>query len=350
MMKVFVFILLGSPFILRTCTSAPLASRSDSLNEPYRVMFYNVENLFDIKDDTQTDDDAFTPTGKMYWTKYRYFEKINHIGKVILATGGWHTPDIIGLCEIENKDVLYDLVHSDALSETSYGIVHYESPDKRGIDVALLYKKNRVRFLSGKAIHIRVHDLITRDILYFKALLGNDTVHFFVNHWPSRSAGQLETENDRFTAAELLKLTCDSIMKQSTRSQIVIMGDFNDEPEDESIKQILGALPAGNPLSPQKIYNLSRRPSSPKINGSLKYQGNWNLFDQIMVSGSMLMNISGTAQVDKESFRILENDFLLEADRKYSGYKPHRTYLGFKYHGGFSDHLPVYIDIQTDPL
>lgn len=350
MMKAFVFILSGLPLFFTTCTSAPLSKPSDSLDEPYRVMFYNVENLFDVMDDTQKDDDAFTPTGKMYWTKYRYSDKINHIGKVVLATGGWHTPDIIGLCEIENKEVLKDLVHSDAFSKTSYGIVHYESPDKRGIDVALLYKRDRVRFLSGKALQVRAHDLRTRDILYFKALLRNDTFHFFVNHWPSRSAGQLETERDRFTAASILKSTCDSIMMQSAHSHIVIMGDFNDGPDDESIKQVLGALSASDPLSPQKIYNLSRRPSSYKIDGSLKYQGNWNLFDQIMVSGSLLMKVSGRCHTDKESYRILENDFLLEADRNFSGYKPYRTYLGFKYLGGFSDHLPVYIDIQTDPL
>lgn len=350
MVKAFILILLGSPLIFTTCTSAPLSKPSDSLNEPNRVMFYNVENLFDVIDDSLTDDDAFTPIGKMYWTRYRYFDKINHIGKVILATGGWHTPDIIGLCEIENKDVLNDLVRSDALSKTSYGIVHYESPDKRGIDVALLYNRDRVRLLSAKALQVRNHDLRTRDILYFKALLKNDTFHFFVNHWPSRSAGQLETERDRFAAAGLLKQTCDSIIMQSAFSHIVIMGDFNDEPDDESIKQILGAISAFDPLSPQKIYNLSRCPSSYKIDGSLKFQGTWNLFDQIMVSGSLLMKVSGKIHVDKEGYRILENDFLLEADRKFSGYKPYRTYVGFKYRGGFSDHLPIYIDIQTDPL
>lgn len=349
MMKPLLFIFL-LPFVFKTCTSAPLTKSSDSLNEPYRIMFYNVENLFDVADHLQSDDDAFTPTGKMYWTKYRYHEKINHIGKVVLATGGWHTPDIIGLGEVENKDVLSDLIHAAAFSETSYGIVHFESPDKRGIDVALLYKRDRVKFISGKALHVSNHDLVTRDILYCKALLMNDTFHFFVNHWPSRSAGQLETENDRFEAAGVLKSACDSIFLKSAHSQIVIMGDFNDEPEDESIYKVLGALSADDQLSQQRIYNLSKRPSSRKIKGSLKYQGTWNLFDQIMVSGSLLMKLSGRAHVEKDSYRILENEFLLEPDREYSGYKPYRTYLGYKYHGGFSDHLPVYIDIQVDPL
>jgi predicted extracellular nuclease len=340
--------LLGLPLILTTCTSTPPPQTSNHDSDIYRVMFYNVENLFDVLDEPQTDDDAFTPTGKMGWTHYRYYQKINNIGKVVLATGGGHIPAIIGLCEIENRKVLNDLVHSDALVKTPYHIVHFESNDRRGIDVALLYNSDKVRFISSKAVHVTEHGLQTRDILYCKVLLLHDTIHFFVNHWPSRSAGQLETERDRYAAARSLKATYDSIQSHSEHARIVIMGDFNDDPADESISQILGSINTQGPIQPKNIYNLAKIPVSGKIKGTLKYQGTWNLFDQIMVSGYLLLNKKGSIGVRKEDFRILENDFLLEPDRKFNGFKPYRTYMGFKYHGGFSDHLPVFIDLYSN--
>jgi hypothetical protein len=340
--------LLCLPLVLATCTSTPPHQKSTHESDSFRVMFYNVENLFDVLDEPQTDDDAFTPTGKMTWTKYRYYQKINNIGKVVLAAGEGHMPVIIGLCEIENRKVLNDLIYSDALVKTSYHIVHFESKDKRGIDVALLYNSEKVRYISSRPVHVTEHGLQTRDILYCKVLLLQDTLHFFVNHWPSRSAGQLETERDRYAAARSLKTTSDSILAQSKYARIIIMGDFNDEPADESISHILGSLNTQGPILSANIYNLARIPASGKIKGTLKYQGIWNIFDQIMVSGTLLLNKQGSIGIRKEGFRILENDFLLEPDRKFSGFKPYRTYVGFKYHAGFSDHLPVYVDLYVN--
>src|SRR5512145_2865715 len=171
----------------------------------HRIMFYNVENLFDTRENPTTDDDLFTPAGGMHWTYKRYIAKLTKICKVLIAAGGWQPLDIIGFCEVENDSVLMDLFENTLLSKYQYSIVHYDSPDRRGIDVALAYNRQTVKCLHSRSIRVSTGDLLTRDILYVKTLLGADTCHVFINHWPSRSSGQLDTERDRFTAAGLLR-------------------------------------------------------------------------------------------------------------------------------------------------
>jgi endonuclease/exonuclease/phosphatase family metal-dependent hydrolase len=323
----------------QTCLSVP-----EKPGRTYRVLFYNAENLFDPFDDTLTADEEFTPSGRMHWTYKRYEAKLNNTYKVLVAAGAWQPPDIIGMCEVENRRTLEDLVNNTPFSKYAYRIFHENSADRRGIDVALLYNPRTVQFISGKYHRIKKKGLLTRDILYCKVRLGSDTCHVLVNHWPSRSEGQLETEPDRLAAAGLLKFITDSLFDDAARARIVIMGDFNDDPSDESLagrlkatSEVKNALPAG-------LYNLTSIPSSGPVRGTLKYQGEWNTFDQIIVSGSLLSRGKGL-KVTGEGYRIFDESFLLTTDKKYEGYKPFRTYNGYSYLGGFSDHLPVYIDL-----
>ncbi len=202
-------------------------------------MFYNVENFFDTRDDPRTEDNEFTPGGVMHWTQNRYDVKLRNISKVVIAAGGWKPVDIIGMCEIENRKVLQDLISNTSLVKYPYRIIHKDSPDRRGIDVALIYNTATVTCLGSRYFSLSQDGLVTRDILYARFLLGRDTCNLFVNHWPSRSAGQLETERDRFAAARLLKHLTDSVFHGRPKTKIVIMGDFNDEAEDESLSVVL---------------------------------------------------------------------------------------------------------------
>jgi predicted extracellular nuclease len=312
----------------------------------YRIMFYNIENLFDIYDDNLTADEEFTPSGMLHWTIKRYNTKLRNTCKVIIAAGGWRPPDIIGFCEIENRQVLQDLIDNTPLLKYPYRIVHENSPDRRGIDAALIYNDQTVKYIFSRSFSVNKKGLFTRDILYVKVILRKDTCHFFVNHWPSRSTGQLETEPDRFAAAGLLKRLTDSLFSINSSAKILIMGDFNDEPTDESLVGELNVQNnAMNPY-PGELYNMTKAPESGPVKGTLKYQGEWNIFDQIIVSGSLLSHEEGLS-VDSDGYNILREPFLLAIDEKYNGYKPYRTYNGFNYQGGFSDHLPVYIDLVS---
>jgi predicted extracellular nuclease len=336
----------GFAIVAITCSAVYMKQHAHIATDglQYRFMFYNVENFFDIVDDSASVDEAFTPAGDMHWTYSRYANKLRNIYKVIIAAGGWRPPDIIGFCEIENRQVLLDLIGNTPLSKFAYRIVHKNSPDRRGIDVALIYNSQTVRYVYSKFYSIDKPGLLTRDILYCKVLLEKDTCHIFVNHWPSRSAGQLETEPDRFAAARLLKQVTDSLFTNQPSAKIIIMGDFNDEPSDKSLDYCLKANRDLKSPFPLGLYNLTVAPSSVMVRGTLRYQGQWNLFDQIIVSGAMLSD-QETLTVEPKGYRIFDASFLLAIDEQYNGYKPYRTYSGFSYKGGFSDHLPVYVDL-----
>lgn len=331
--------------------SPPHSSNSGKERGDVRVVFYNVENLFDTFDDPEKNDEEFLPDGKKHWTFDRYQQKLNNISKVITAVGGWELPEIVGLAEVENLKVLDDLVQNTALAKADYGIIHKESPDERGIDVAVLYRKDKVRPLSYQAIRIILDDPNdnTREILYFKSLVKKtDTIHFFVNHWPSRWGGQERSEPNRIAAARSLKHVTDSILKVNPQAKLILTGDFNDDPIDKSVVEI---LQAGEPVSiqPENLYNLSLQHYSPSVRGSLKYKGNWNVFDQFIVSGALLVKSEGfhTNLSDSHIFYGTEdNEFLLEEDTRYQGQEPFRTYHGPSFHGGYSDHMPVYLDLR----
>lgn len=308
-----------------------------------RIMFYNVENLFDTHDDSLTDDNDFLPDGIMRWNKSRYYKKINSIYKVILASGDWEPPQIVALCEIENKNVLENLIYDTYLSKFNYGIVHEDSPDRRGIDVCLIFRKENVKIVhykywipGGK----KNKSFNSRSILYVKALIGADTLHLIVNHWPSRRGGVLSGEENRNEIASLIGEKIDSINRSYlSAAKILIIGDFNCTPEDQEIKNLLLSVDNGNTL-----INLSEKISQ-MGSGTYRYQGSWEMIDQMIVSKQLLYAVSGV-YTEPDLFKIFKPDFLLKKDPKYPGMTPFSTYRGYKYQGGFSDHLPIFLDLK----
>lgn len=288
------------------------AANNDSLS----VMFYNVENLFDTEDDSTKNDNEFLPESAKEWTNRRWSKKTHKIAQVISAA---KYPAIIGLCEVENKAVLEKLVKSRLMRRKKYQILHFESPDFRGIDVAILYRPSEVNLLAVKATPVRLGGRSkTRDILAATFSKNTDTLSVFVNHWPSRYGGIKKSKPKRLIAAKVLKRLMDSVKNVSANYKLVAIGDFNDEPKNKSLKVLKG----------YKNHNDT-------IKGTLKYKGKWKKFDQCITS----KNAPGKLQV-------LRKDFLFEKDSKYGGIKPHRTYRGPKYLGGFSDHLPIIYSLK----
>lgn len=325
--------------VLLPMVSLPQVESTDNSHNHYRIMFYNVENYFDAIIDSSLVYNEFTPLGELHWTISKYEKKRNNIYKVIKAVGGWTPVTIIGLAEVENEFVVSDLINSTPLAKDGYKYIHYESKDFRGIDVALIYKSSSFHLLYSTKIKIqdpKNPEFTTRDILYVVGMLDTDTIHVFVNHWTSRYRGYLESEPLRMLASERLKTITDSICAMNKKANIILLGDFNDNPQNRSI-QIL----TNN--SAYRFNNLDLINSNSGVTGTLKFKGNWLGFDQILVTNSLLNGINGL-QITTDA-KIFDADFLLETDTKYLGLKTYRTNIGFKYHGGFSDHLPIYVDL-----
>lgn len=335
----------GSLILLFVCFS--FFSFAQQNTSEFSILFYNVENLFDTRDNPDTEDDSFTPEGELHWTSKRLSQKLLNLSKVILNAGEWNTPDIMVFAEIENKDVLERLLKDTPLKSIPYKIIHKESPDHRGIDVGLIYNSDSFSPIEYKYYPLEIKSIIlnTRELLYVSGVLnGTDTLHIFGNHWPSRYSGFLETKDLRRAAALLLKSKVDEINKRFKSPKIVIVGDFNDNPEDESLAEVLLAGKVEQPIVDEKLYNLFFGMNRDD-QGSLKYQSQWFIFDQIIVSGSLLSVKSGF-KAKPENAKIITLPFLLEDDRKFGGKKPFRTYYGFTYNGGFSDHLPVLLKLN----
>ncbi len=312
-----------------------------------RVLFYNVENCFDCFDDSTKLDNEFLPQGVRHWNWEKYKQKTQKIAKVILAAGGWEFPDIIGLCEIENHFVLEGIFKNPYLQKIGYQIIHRESPDRRGIDVAFIYQPEvftpiDTNFLQ--LIYKGEKQSTTREILYVKGRLHtSDVFHIFVNHWPSRWEGQIESEHKRITAAKLLHSQIDSIFKTDSSANILLMGDFNDYPANKSIASVLKAKSSNEKVKNSSLYNLAIPLNELNHIGSYKYQDKWGMLDQFMVSGSLL-NKTAVLYTSSKDMHLFAPSFLLENDKAYYGQKPFRTFTGYKYNGGFSDHLPIVID------
>jgi predicted extracellular nuclease len=306
-------------------------------------MFYNVENFFDTMDDPDIDDIAFTPAGANHWTRQRFIQKRNNIYKTIIAANKGQVPHIIGLCEIENRYVLRQLTEQTPLSKYNYEIVHYDSPDRRGIDVALLYLKDSFDVISSEACKVEGR---TRDILYVKGKTKyHDTLHFFVNHWSSKWGGAA-SESGRMFAASALKKRVDSIFAENILAKICIMGDFNDYPDSKPIKA-LETKPLHTNEGAGHLYNMSLHLQDNK-EGSIKFQNKWELIDLFFVSGNLLFNKTGLT-CSSGSIEIFKADFLLET-KTGEGDSPKRTYRGPVYVGGFSDHLPVILTLSKQNL
>jgi predicted extracellular nuclease len=315
----------------------------DVVSGQVRILFYNVENLFDVYDDSLKEDNDFLPDGLMRWNITRYNKKINFLEKTIVAAGEWNTPSIVAFCEVENRKVLEDLIYRTYLSKFYYRIIHEESPDRRGIDVCLIYKNSDVDELYHRywiPEEINRNDFNSRSVLYAKLKISSDTIHFIVNHWPSRRGGVLAGENYRQQIASMVKRKVDSIIKSDLSGpRIIILGDFNCTPDDQVIKSLISASDTtGN------LKNLSEC-LEPKGLGTYRYAGTWEMVDQVIVSDRLLSCKKGL-YTEPGLLKIFEHDFLLKKDPKYPGLTPFSTYKGYKYQGGFSDHLPLVLDLK----
>jgi len=347
-MKISTLFLFGSFLFLSSGNPAQIPSGEIFL------CFYNVENLFDLLDDPKTADEEFTPRGARRWTYQRLKKKLLDISKALINAAVWEPPQLIMLCEVENRYVLQRLIEDTPLRAYPYKMIHKESPDQRGIDVALLYNEDLFYPLHYRCIPLKTDDdsvIATREILYVSGIVnGADTLHLFVNHWPSRYGGVLESRSKRNRAAQILREQVEALQKSHPDPKIVITGDFNDQPTDESISVFLNATG----FSVQEkitfsaaLYNLSL-PWTEKSPGTIKYRSQWSVFDQIIVSGALL-NQEGRLFTRPEWAQIVKLPFLLEKDEKYGGIKIRRTYSGFRYSGGTSDHLPVTLRLKVNP-
>lgn len=290
----------------------------------WSIAFYNVENLFDtIKAENKNDDD-FLPQSQRNWNTFKYYSKLNKISQVIRSITEEYPPILFGLCEIENMEVLNDLVNRKAVKKHKYIPITFESPDKRGIQTALLYKEDFFYEIESKPINVSIEEdsFLTRDILYVKGILFNhDTIHLFVCHFPSRRGGKMESENRRIHASNILVENINNINQKNPN--IVILGDFNDEPHDKSILNILYN-------SKYKLINTSKG-----LRGTHIFEGYWSVLDQIIISENLFKK-----SIDKTSF-VYQNKFLVERNSIHK--PPLPTYRGIFFKGGYSDHFPVFI-------
>lgn len=319
--------------------------------EQYTIGFYNLENLFDFQNDKHVLDEDFTPLGRNEWNENRYNKKLQKLSDAISKIGTEFTgklPALLGVAEVENKKVLNDLISQPKLKDHNYDYVHFNSPDERGIDVALLYRKNIFEVIAAQPISLFIQDEkgrrdTTRDILYVKGKLADTILHIYVNHWPSRRDGSGSTNYKRELAAKQLMQHIEQIDPTSNRSKqqetdntfIVIMGDFNDDPDNDSIKN--GVLPYG-------FENITA-PLKKGHRGSLNHKFKWNLFDQIMVSENLQNDIPNSLYFYKAD--IFDDIMLRQWKGKYRG-QPARTFVGRRYAGGYSDHFPVYAILRRN--
>lgn len=309
------------------------------------VAFYNVENLFDTLDTPNKLDEEFTPEGNRKWGSERYDNKIKNLAKVISSMNNGNAPDILGICEIENKQVVDDLVAAKALAKYNYKVVHRESKDWRGIDVALIYKEGSFSLEKAFTYHVPMPDSIspTRDILVVQGTINESPISFFVNHFPSRSEGLKKSQPKRISAAKTLRHAIDSVLEATPANNILAMGDFNDEPADSSLYHYVEARDYfAEEKRTHRICNLMF-PLKEKGEGSYKYRDNWNMLDQIIVNEDLFVGNNGLAIV-QQSVGIYAEDWMKQKTPKYFG-SPMRTFGGRKYLAGYSDHFPVFVKL-----
>jgi exonuclease III len=314
------------------------------------IAFYNLENLFDTIDDPNKFDEDFTPEGRNNWTSEKYHIKLNNLATVLADIGKKETgfpPVVIGVAEVENKDVLQDLITTGNLKGLGYGIIHFDSPDRRGIDVALLYRQkifNPINFTTYP-LYLRDSDtgkqIYTRDQLVVTGSLDGELISIIVDHWPSRRGGEARSLPKRIKAAKLTKHIKDSILRQDANAKIVIMGDLNDDPNSPSVKKILQSKAKKSEVTQGTVYNTMENFFNRGI-GTLAYRDSWNLFDQIMITPGLLHDADDKFHFYKAG--IYSKEFMKNKRGRYKGY-PKRTFAGGEFLGGYSDHFPTYIII-----
>lgn len=340
-------ILLLSLITLNSCSQTKSDYREPSPLKKitsFSVGFYNVENLFDTIDDPEIIDEEYLPSSEKKWNSEKYRQKLKNLSKVISSESKKQLPLIVGLCEIENQTVIKDLINQPSLKKGEYEYIHYDSPDQRGIDVGLIYQKKYARVNSSKKISVALPEgKPTRDILMVELTLYNyEKLYVFVNHWPSRRGGEEESEINRITAANTLKKEIDSILEKNSLANILVMGDFNDTPINNSI---LNYLEADTIVSEKRLFNVSYSLAKNKI-GTHNYQGEWSMLDQIIISKNML-STNSKLRLKENQIHILNYDWMMYEHPKYKDLRPNRTYSGNTYHAGYSDHLPVFIRLTN---
>lgn len=332
-------------FLLLSCLlfgASAFAQKEEPLLKPGRVIFYNVENLFDTIDDPATEDAEYLPSSKSEWNTKKYLTKLNHTAKVFAALLDTIQPLVIGVSEIENIKVLEDLIAQPVLKKFNFGIVHHDSPDERGIDVAFLYNKDIVESIFDATLKVDLGDGDnTRDILYFKASISEGAeIWFFVNHWPSRRGDPKESDVKRMIASKTLKEKIDNIYLGDATAKIVVMGDFNDNPGDASLQNIKPAAEKKSKTLP--MVNLMQ-PLKDRGEFTLRYKDQRDIFDQFIVSLNLL-DRKNQYYIRNSSAAIFNPRWIMY-DHKTYGLIPNRTFANGKWVNGYSDHLPVYLDL-----
>lgn len=332
-------------FILSLILFSNTIQAQNSQKEICAVAFYNLENLFLPTRDTTINDIDFTPEGSYRYTFEIYHKKLKNLAEVLSQLGVNKTPDgaaLIGVAEVENLQVLQDLVKEEKIKDRNYKIVHFDSPDRRGIDVALFYNPKYFRVLDAQSLFVDLKEndrrIYTRDVLYVKGVLLGDTTHVLVNHWPSRSGGEAASLWRRKAASQVNKDKIDEILAVNKDAKIIVMGDLNDDPISPSVVEVLNSTDKKNNLKFDELYN-------PWVSfykkglGTLGYNNSWNLFDQIIISSAYLANPTGWKYYDAE---IFNKKFIISQFGRYKGF-PHRSYSGTTWLDGYSDHFPTII-------
>lgn len=314
----------------------------------YPIAFYNVENLFDIQRDRNIQDEDFTPSGRNNWTEDKYQKKLNNLAYVINQLGKETVSSgvaIVGLAEVENRKVIEDLINTGDLSKRKFQIIHQDSPDARGIDVGLIYDPASFKVLSYKVYPFAIpgsSDTRTRDILVVGGLLGGQPLNILVNHWPSRRGDDSSPLRER--AAAICKHISDSIYRTDSKAGIIIMGDMNDDPKDKSTRIVLNAKKNQDEVQKGGLYNTMWKIHDSGI-GTLCYKDQWNLFDQIIISQSLLKK--GNNKLSFLRAEVFNKDFLFQKSGKFKGY-PLRTLSGNTFLNGYSDHFPTLIYLTLE--
>lgn len=322
---------------------SPLTTKAQ---EGLRIIEWNTENFFDCNDNPLKDDDAFLPTSPRRWTLTRYRQKITNVTKAIMAMSKAGRPNIICLTEVENDTVMRDLTQRSPLIKMGYKYIVTDSPDERGINVAFVYQPTAFKVLESRVLRMdfgAAKKTRTRDILYVRGQTYTlDTLHFFVCHFSSKISGRKASERLRCKEAERVVHFIDSL--QIPKAKIIILGDFNERSSEPALSTIFKTEKADGEIIPNHFYDLTLDYKDKEVAGSYKYCGRWEMLDHIIVSGTLLHKGSGLYTAPT-LFQIASFPFLLIRDEHYSGLQPFRNYNGYRYQHGFSDHLPLFIDL-----
>jgi endonuclease/exonuclease/phosphatase family metal-dependent hydrolase len=345
MKRIFIIILLITASCYLKGQVLPSAKNS------HTVVFYNVGKLFDAVNDPGIFDDDFLPEGKRQWTEERYKKKIADVARVLSVINENELPAIIGLVEVENQKVVEDIVTSSKLRHGKYGIILFDSKDEKGLETALLYKKDEIGIVDSKSIPVEfgfdIKD-VTRNILYIKCKIKDDNIyHIFVTQWPLRQPNEQDTEIKRISAAVALRKEVDKILNFENNAHIIIMGDFNDEPTNKSTMQILNATNKRKNLNYRDLYNLMYDPHNIGNEGTAMSGSGWVMFDQIIVSPAVFNKSTGY-YLTFDDGKVYKGEEVLITDPQTKLTTPNRTYNGNQYLGGVSSHLPVYVILKKD--